>query len=373
MTLATRKSSPIGSLKSDLTPRVTIQDVARAAGVSGSSVSNYMNKNFERLGEEASLRIQQAITDLNFRPNRVARQLKTGRTDAIALIVPSVANPYSGELVLALEQEASKAGYGVHMCNTLRSSEIETDFLDRLADIGVRRLITVSPMNSTCGQYYAAREDVAIVAIDASRDNFNCPGLRTVNIDHHAAMDMAVHHLRDLGHDRIAYVTDSLITHSRVDRMKGYELAAQRYGIGTSNIVMVENRERVVDIADLHMFDAGRRAASDVAALSPRPTAVVAFNDMIAHGLMAGFRAAGIAIPSDLSLIGVDDIWMNEAASPGLTSIRHPIAEMARATIGHLSPSANDPTDTVLLPSLVVRQTTSQPASPSPSRNRQGK
>lgn len=371
--MVARKSSSSGRLKAGPTPpRVTIQDVARAAGVSGSSVSNYMNRHFERLGEEARLRIKEAIAELNFRPNRVARQLKTGRTDAIALIVPSVVNPYSGELVLAIEQEASRAGYGVHMCNTMRSSAIETDFLDRLADIGVRRLITISPMNSTCGFYYAAREDVSIVAIDASRDDFNLPSLRTVNLDHRAAMDMAVGHLRDLGHDSIAYVTDSLITHSRVDRMRGFELAVERYRIRASDIVMVENRERVVDIADLHMVDAGRRAAAEVASLSSRPTAVVAFNDMIAHGLMAGFRAAGIAVPSDISLIGVDDIWMNEAASPGLTSIRHPVAEMAKATIGHLSPSKDDPPDKVLLPSLVVRQTTRETGSPSTKSDRHG-
>ncbi len=360
--MAARKSSSSGRSKL-APPRVTIQDVARAAGVSGSSISNYMNKRFERLGGETRLRIEEAIAQLNFRPNRVARQLKTGRSDAIALIVPSVVNPYSGELVLAIEQEASRAGYGVHMCNTMRSPAIETDFLDRLADIGVRRIISVSPMNSTCGLYYGAREDVSIVAIDASRDDFNLPGLRTVNLDHRAAMDMAVAHLRDLGHERIAYVTDSLITHSRVDRMKGFSLAVERYNIRASEIVMVENRERVVDIADLHMVDAGRRAAADVTALASRPTAVVAFNDMIAHGLMAGFRAVGISVPSDISLIGVDDIWMNEAASPGLTSIRHPIAEMAKATIRHLSPSADDPADYVLLPSLVTRQTTRAPAS----------
>jgi len=359
-----RKTLSSDGLKPDLTPhRVTIKDVAMTAGVSRSSVSNYMNKNFERLGEEARLRIQQAIAQLNFRPNRVARQLKTGLTDAIALIVPSVVNPYCGELVLAIEQEASRSGYGVHMCNTMRSPAIETSFLDRLADIGLRRLITVSPMNSTCGLYYAERQDVSIVAIDASRDDFNLPGLRTVNLDHRASMEMAVGHLRELGHERIAYVTDSLITHSRVDRMKGFESAVEQYGISASDIVMVENREQVVDIADLHMVDAGRRAAVDVAALPSRPTAVVAFNDMIAHGLMAGFRAAGIAVPTDISLIGVDDIWMNGAISPGLTSIRHPIAEMAKATIGHLSPSGGGAIDQVLLPSLVVRQTTMQPPS----------
>lgn len=361
--MAARKSSSAGGSKSkSAPPRVTIQDVARAAGVSGSSVSNYMNRHFERLGDETQQRIKEAIAQLNFRPNRVARQLKTGRTDAIALIVPSVVNPYCGELVLAIEQEASRAGYGVHMCNTMRSSAIETDFLDRLADIGVRRIITVSPMNSTCGLYYGSREDVSIVAIDASRDDFNLPGLRTVNLDHQAAMDMAVAHLRGLGHERIAYVMDSLITHSRVDRMKGFVAAVERYDIRASDIVMVENRERGVDIADLHMVDAGRRAAADVIALAPRPTAVVAFNDMIAHGLMAGLRTAGVSVPSDISLIGVDDIWMNEAASPGLTSIRHPIAEMAKATIRHLSPAASDPDDYVLLPSLVVRQTTRPPS-----------
>jgi len=365
--VAARKSSSADGQKSGLTPpRVTIQDVARAAGVSGSSVSNYMNRHFERLGEDARLRIKEAIAELNFRPNRVARQLKTGRTDAIALIVPSVVNPYSGELVLAIEQEASKAGYGQPRFGH------RNGFPDPARGHGVRRLITISPMNSTCGDYYAAREDVSIVAIDASRDDFDSPGLRTVNLDHRAAMDMAVGHLFDLGHDRIAYVTDSLITHSRVDRMKGFELAVLRYGIRASDIVMVENRERVVDIADLHMVDAGRRAAVEVAALSPRPTAVVAFNDMLAHGLMAGFRSPGIAVPSDISLIGVDDIWMNEAASPGRTSIRRRVAGMAWPSFRPLFPSGHDPADTFLLPTMVIRQTTKQPPSLSTSRDGQG-
>lgn len=348
--------------------RMTIREVAMAAGVSNSSVSNYMNERLDRLGPEARARIGDAIKRLDFQPNQAARQLKTGKTRGIALVVPSIVNPFSGELVLLIEQAAVKAGYGVHLCNTMRDPEVETEFLDKLLGIGVRDLITVSPLNTTCGAFYSMRDNLSVVTLDASRDDMKLPQLSTVNLDHEAAIRLAVEHLCGLGHRRIVYVTDPLITHSRVTRFAGFKKAMGAQGLAEGAVVMLEGGGVVADMADTQMVYVGRRAAARIAALVPRPTAVIAFNDMIALGLLASFRTSGISVPDEVSLVGIDDIWISQILSPGLTSVRQPIEAMATAAVSHIVSPDGAGSDTVFLPELVVRDTCARPKAEASTR-----
>jgi DNA-binding LacI/PurR family transcriptional regulator len=344
--------------------RVTIQDVAKAAGISVSSVSNYMNNRFHRLGTETRTRIATAIAELDFRPNQAARQLKTGKARVIALVVPSIVNPFNGQMVFSIEQAAVKAGYRVHLCNTMRDPKLEKEFLDNLAAVGVADLITIAPLNTRRG-YYSAWSDLSIVAVDANRLDLKLARLDTVNLDHEAAIGMAVEHLFALGHRRIAYVTDPLITHSRVMRLSGFKKAMKDRELDDSQAVVLERHQSALDIADAQMVEVGRDAASDVAALSPRPTAIIAFNDMIALGLLATFRSAGIAVPKDMSIIGVDDAWISQLSFPALTTIRQPIEAMAAAAVESVLKPSAAPTsagsDTIFLPELVIRDTCAKP------------
>lgn len=362
------ENGPSSEMSGDsVAERVTIQDVAKAAGVSNSSVSNYMNDRLHRLGPETRNRIADTIARLGFKPNQAARQLKTGKTRGIALVVPSIVNPFNGQLVFAIEQAAVKAGYGVHLCNTMRDAKVEKGFLENLVGIGVSDLITIAPLNTRRG-YYGGQNDLSVVAIDASRSDLRLPKVDTINLDHEAAIALAVEHLYDLGHRRIAYVSDPLITYSRVMRLSGFKRAMQEHDLSADLIVLLDQDHGARDIADAEMVDVGRSAAPEVLKLDVRPTAVIAFNDMIALGLMASFRQSGLSVPGDISIIGIDDVWVSQLSYPGLTSVRQPIEAMGAAAVERITnPSAvlvGAGTDTIFLPELIIRQTCGKPPKP---------
>ena len=343
------------------TGRVRIQDVAQAACVSTSSVSNYLNERHQKLGPETRNKIAQAIATLGFRPNLAAQQLKTGKRKVIALLAPRSVHPFNGGLVLAIEQAAFRSGYAVYLCNTLRDARLEKRFLDNLDGSGVTDLITVAPLLTRRGPYPAGRDSLSVVAVDASRADMGLPRVDTINIDHEAAIALAIEHFYELGHRRIAYVTDPIITFSRVMRLSGFKKAMKRHGLGDEGVITVE---RDPDIADINMVEVGRHAAPQIIALSPRPTAVVAFNDMIALGLLTGLRAAGFSVPKDFSLVGIDDIWAGRVSSPALTSIRQPLEAMAGAAVDCIvnaaRPQVGAGSDTVFQPALIVRETTAK-------------
>jgi DNA-binding LacI/PurR family transcriptional regulator len=343
--------------------RVRIQDVALAAGVGTSSVSNYLNNRLQRLSPDTRNRIAAAIEKLDFRPNQAAQQLKTGKKNVIAVVSPSIVNPVMGEMVFAIEQAAFRSGYGVYLCNSMRDARLEKRFLDNLAGSGVSDLITVAPLLTRKGPYHVGNDDLNIVAIDAGRSEMGLARVDTVNVDHEAAMSLAVEHLHGLGHRRIAYVTDPVITFSRAMRLKGYQDSIKRYGLSDATLVTVG---RATDVADVHMVEVGKDAASLVAKATPRPTAVIAFNDMIALGLMTGLRSVGIAVPEDVSVVGIDDIWAGQLFSPALTTVRQPVEAMAGAAVERaVSPDRAQfgaGVDTKLQPALVIRETTAGPA-----------
>ncbi len=342
--------------------RARIQDVAQAAGVSTSSVSNFLNDRHQKLGIETRRRIEGAIKDLDFKPNQAAQQLKTGRTNVVALLVPSVINPFIAGLVFAIEQAAFRSALGVHICNTRRNADIERRFLDTLKGNGIADLITVGPLLKSRMPHGVGEEGRSVVAIDASRADMGLPCVDTVNLDHEAAIAMAIGHLHGLGHRRIAYVTDPVITFSRAMRLLGFQKAMRQLGLDGEAVITVD---REPDIADINMVEVGRFAATCVVALEPRPTALIAFNDMIALGLQTGLRAASLSVPNDLSIIGIDDIWAGQLSSPALTSVRQPIEAMADAAMERIlsprKPRIGAGSDITFQPELIIRQTTAVP------------
>ena len=361
-----RRSSAQGTASVDVAAdRATIQDVAKAAGVSNTSVSNYMNGRLEKLGLDTRARIAEAVERLGFKPNQAARQLKTGKTKGIALVVPSIVNPFNGQLVFAIEQAAVKAGYAVHLCNTMRDNAVEKRFLENLVGLGVSDLITIAPLSARKG-FYGPQSDFSVVAIDADRSDLRLPRLDTINFNHEVAIDLAVEHLYDLGHRRIAYVTDPMITYSRRKRLAGFKAAMESRGLQSDLLVELDADHGARDIADAEMLEVGRSAAPEVLKLHPRPTAVVAFNDMIALGLLARFRQAGLSVPGDLSLVGIDDVWVSQLSYPALTTVRQPIEAMGVAAVDRivnpLAGAVGGGSDTLFLPELTVRETCGEPS-----------
>jgi DNA-binding LacI/PurR family transcriptional regulator len=341
-----------------------IFDVAHRANVSVSTVSNYLNRRLDRMGPATQARVQRAISELGFSPSRVARQLKTGQSAIIGLVVPSVANPFFGQLAMAIQTAAQAQAYQILLYNTHRDAGSELAIARELAAFGVRGLVTGSaPLNE---QHASTLADcgLVVVAFDARARNLYDPRVDVVSLDNAAAMHLVVDHLVELGHHRIAYVTAPTQTASRTGRLAGFHEAIARHGLeaqASVHEITLTGHEHGDDmIAEL-----GRTAAGVIAAESPRPTAVIAMNDILAIGLSAGFRVAGLSIPGALSLAGIDDLFLAPLSNPPLTTIRQPLRQMAEAAIesivARIEGRSSGPRNFIFAPELVVRQSTAGP------------
>lgn len=341
----------------------TILDVARAAGVSASSVSNVLNNRLGKMTPATRERIEAAITELRYRPSQVALQLKTGKTATIGLLVPAVANPFFGAVAMAIQRAAQARGYQVILCNTFRDPKREREFAEDLMALGVRGIITGASLLNPEHLSELASKGLAVVAFEGDA-SAAAPGIHVVSVDNVMVTSLAVDHLVALGHRRIAYVTGPAQTAARVARLKGFRAAAERHGLGEDAYVH-EISLPPNEYGDDMIAELGVGAALALAKAPRRPTALIAMNDLLAIGLAAGLREHGITIPDDIAMVGIDDLFLARLMNPPMTSLRQPLAEMAEAAIACLvgdTGEAVPATGLIFPPELIVRQSTVQPA-----------
>lgn len=351
----------------------TIQDVAALAGVSVSSVSNVLNGRTDRLGRETFQRVQDAIRELNYRPNLVARQLKTGYAPLIGLLVPSTANPMFGELAVHVETAARDAqGFRVLLGNTHRDREQESRIFDDLIALGVRGVILASSRTDEGHLEAAIARGLAVVSYDRGGDGDARSHIDHVSPDNMLASRLAVDHLVAHGHRRLALATPDVKTVSRKLKRQGFLQAAQEAGVGRH--AQVVEGTTGSGYGDSNLADEGYAMAGRIAAMQARPTGIIAINDMMAMGLMAGLHRAGLAVPRDVSVIGMDNLVMTAYANPPLTTVEMPSAEMARAMVSMVVERLAQPElparEVLFQPRLVERQSVAAPppdsASPRP-------
>ncbi|TFW32241.1 LacI family DNA-binding transcriptional regulator [Massilia horti] len=337
-----------------------IKDVARLAGVSPSSVSNFLNSRFQQMRPETQRNIQEAIKQLGYRPNNAARQLKTGVASMVGLLVPSLANQFFGALACAVEAAAAKYHCHVMTFSTFRNPARERAVMADLMAHGVKGIITGSALNDT--EHLAAMTSrCPVVAFDIRRSDESHERIITISVDNAAATAMAVDHLASLGHRSIALVTPPPQTLNRQDRIRGFEQAVARAGIA-GELVIVDSTDAPADPhGDTQLFEMGCSAAERILAAPSRPTAAIAINDMMAIGIGIGLKKLGLKIPEDLSLIGIDDIFFAGAHDPPLTTLRQPIQAMADAAVQRILAPASAPADELFAPELIVRSSTAAP------------
>jgi len=339
-----------------------IQDVARLAGVSTTSISNFLNNRMEQMRPDTRLKIQHAIEQLGYRPNSAARQLKTGVAAMVGLLVPSLANQFFGALACAIETAAARHGCQVMTFSTFRDPDRERAVTADLLAYGAQGIVTGSALSDT-GHLATIAARCPVVAFDIrhSRDNHDL--ITTVSVDNVAATALAVEHLAALGHRSIALVTPPPYTLNRQDRLKGFQQAVARAGL-TGELIIADATEAPRDPhGDTQLFELGRSAASRLLAASSRPTAAIGINDMMAIGIGVGLRQLGKQVPRDFSLIGIDDIFFAVAHDPPLTTVRQPIQAMADTAVQRIrAPGAATARDGGLFaPELVVRASTAPP------------
>lgn len=337
-----------------------IQDVARHAGVSTSTVSNVLNGRTNQMRKDTLARIEAAMAELGYRPNRAAQQLKTGQTTLLGLLVPSIVNPSFATLARAVDQAAQDGhGYRVLLGNTYRERDKEERFFDDLLSLGVRGVIVVSSEIELEHFRAAIGRGLVMVTYDsASRARPEAAGLGidSVSMDNVEAGRMAARHLIDRGCRRLAFVTEAGRTISRRDKIEGFLSAAAEAGVDAR---IIEGKA-ASGYGDTEMADLGRALAAVVVGTEPRPDGVVAINDMAAIGLSAGFRSLGVRVPEDISLIGIDDMFLSALIAPAITSVSPPIPAMAKLMVDRLIARLSDPAipveEVLFAPTLAERQ-----------------
>ncbi|ADU37316.1 LacI family DNA-binding transcriptional regulator [Variovorax paradoxus] len=341
-----------------------ITDVARRAGVSTSTVSNVLNGRSERMAAETLARVEAAIRDLKYRPNTSARQLKTGHTPLLGVLVPSMANPMYGFIAREIEAMAQgRYGFRIMIGNTYRDAEKEKHFFEDLMAHGVRGVIIISSMVDE--QHVEAAAERGLVAV--SYDRRATPGVPSVidhvTVDNFESLRIATSHLIEQGHRRLAFVTPSGRTMSRNEKIRGFLAAAKSAGLeGSAQVV---ESLPVDEYGDSMMSELGRMQARLLAKSPDRPTGVIGVNDLLAFGLMAGFRDEGLSVPEDVSVMGIDNVFLSTLMYPAMTSVRVPVPEMAQVMVERVMSRLADaslPTqEFVFAPTLVARDSVVPP------------
>ncbi|MCG8338189.1 MAG: LacI family transcriptional regulator [Proteobacteria bacterium] len=340
---------------------ITISDVARMANVSPSSVSNVLNGRSKRMSSSTRERVLNAIEQLGYTPNFAARQLKTGRSPYIGLIVPSVANPFYGMFARLVEDAALAGGYQVLLGNSDRDPERERHYAEELLGYGVRGIIFGSSLTQFTHLESLIDKGLHVVAFDRPTQQGDRIMIDSIGVDNVQATRLATRHLLALGHRRIGFISGPIRTVNRLDRLEGYRMTLEEAGIEVDPQLIWEGVTN--DFGDGTAVKLGRHGAHDLLTRSDRPTAIITINDMYAFGIYAGTRDLGLNIPEDLSVVGMDDIALAEIVQPPLTTVRQPISDIARLAverlIGRLQVNCKEPLGhQVLSPTLIVRGST---------------
>ena len=299
--------------------RVSIKDIAKAAGVSHSTVSRALSDS-PLVSDETKARIRRLAEEMGYSPNSLARSLVTRQTHTVGVVVTTIADPFIAEVVHGIEATAQDHGYTVILCNSGAVPEREIAAVETLRSKRVDGVIVTSSRIGALYLDHLERIGVPIVLInnhneDSGRYTF------TVTVDNRHGGYLATEHLIQLGHRRIAYVTAPADHSSDADRMYGYRQALVAGGIEPDPTLIVPGNGRA---------DGGERALEALRALDAPPTAVFCYNDMTAIGLIAAARRAGLSVPQDMAVVGFDDIPFATYCYPSLTTIAQPKIEMGQ-------------------------------------------
>jgi DNA-binding LacI/PurR family transcriptional regulator len=303
--------------------RVTIRDVAEAAGVSTTTVSNVLNGRTHTMSEATWLRVQETIRSLSYHPSSVARSMVTRSTATIGIIIAEIETPLFLQALNFIEPVVRSAGYNLLMCNA-RYPKDEQQAVDLLLEKRVDGIIFLSTSQYLDDEYLLRLPPSAppMVLINRTRlyDQFD-----HVNWDNVTAMVALVEYLIQLGHRQIAHLRGPLNRRAAEERLQGYRMALARHGF--------KCREDYTQLASFSTGPEVEEATLRLLETTPPPTAIVAANDSVAAVAQRTAQRAGLRIPDDITIVGVDDQPFCVCLNPALTTIRIPLVEAGERAI----------------------------------------
>jgi len=326
-------------------------DVAELAGVSYQTVSRVLHESPNVHGETRE-RVLAAIRQLDYRPNSMARALVTGRSKTLGVVSFDTTLYGPASTLFSIQQAAHDAGYAVSI-SSLRSINRESvlSAIEQLRDQGVDGVAVIAPLRAGVDALRHVRDDFAVVAVEAGPD----ASIPVAAVDQRAGAAAATRHLLSLGHKTVWHLAGPIDWKEAEERIEGWKSALDAAGARVPPLVRGDWTAR-----------SGYEAAQSLLQIEEL-TAVLVGNDQMALGLLRRVHEAGRKVPSDLSVVGFDDIPEAAYFTPPLTTVRQDFAELGRrclhALLGRIAGN-KDPLRVVVAPELVVRGSTA----PAPSR-----
>ncbi|MDD3456443.1 LacI family DNA-binding transcriptional regulator [Sphaerochaeta sp.] len=329
-----------------------IYDVAKAAKVSISTVSRVIN-NPDVVSSNTRDRVKQAMDTLNFVPNSLARSLTSKTTQTIGVVVADITNPYYAELLRSIQDAGNEIGYSIISCNSHEDMERERRIINTFLEKQVDMIMLVGGRGSGDEfnkHVYDLAKQVPVILCNEylSGENLYC-----VVCDKAEGTHMAVKHLLSLGHTRIAFINGGAVYKPSLDKMKGYRKGLREAGLPI--------RPEYIQYGDYHL-ESGSDCVAKLLSLKEPPTAIITSNDLMALGAIKAIQALGRQVPKDISIIGFDDIYLNNYITPALTSVRQKLEELGRRSVSliPLIMEGKAPAKTIIHPELILRQTCSR-------------
>src|SRR5512139_3661869 len=326
----------------------TIHDVAQRAGVSPITVSRVINHS-GYASQDTRERVEAAVAELGYVPNRLARSLRSKRTHTLALVITDITNPFFTTVARGVEDTASDAGYTVIFCNTDESETEEQKYLQVVLQQQVDGVLLVPARSTGESVEMIQKQNTPVVVLDR-----RMPASTSVDVVRCESVEGAyqlVKLLIDLGHRHIAVISGPHSVSTAEDRVIGYRRAMADAGLGQTDIVYYGAFTQA----------SGYELAQQLLARQPRPTAVFAANNLIAIGAFKAVQAAGLRVPEDIAMVAFDDLPANLLVFPFLTVAVQPAYEMGRRATQLLlarlnNPASQDCQEVVLPYELIVRQ-----------------
>lgn len=298
--------------------KLTIEGIAKLAGVSKGTVSRVINNKPEGVSEETRKRIQDIIEEVGYVPNLMARSITVAQTKTIGLIIPDVQNPFFAQVIRGVEDCAMQYGYTVFLCNSDSNIEKEKKYLFQFLQKRVDGIII-----NTSGEIKHPKlttlihnSNVPVVLLDRKTSDFaKYPG---VYVDNFSAAMKGTLFLIDNGNQDIAYLGGDPVQ-TTLDRYEGFSKAHKERNL--------EPRKELISFGE-HNIASGYERTKELLLLEKRPDAIFAGSDIIAVGVCRALREANIQVPREIEILGFDNIWICDAVTPTLSTIAQPIYEI---------------------------------------------
>lgn len=295
---------------------VTVRDIARIAGVSVSTVSRALSSP-EMVNAATRARVQETARKLGYAPNLNARNLTSGRSGAIGLVVPDLENPFFGSMAKGVQARARAAGYAVFVADTDEDVSVEGEIIRGLS----RQVdgVIVCSARGTDASIQQLSQEMPLVLV-----NRRVPDVSSITFDHAASFQSVMGHLVALGHHRIAYAGGPQTSWSNSQRVQAFAASGQEFP-----------ELDLVELGNFQPVFTGGVHAGDLA-IASGATAVIAFNDLVAVGLMDRLKQRGLSVPGDISIAGFDNVPISMLVRPTLTTVDFPRVQMGRTSVDAL-------------------------------------